>query len=99
MPERRDIASVLADLRVSVAKIESIQAGQAETLRRLENKLDLGVFREEYERRHAELVKQVSEIAEDYQQRKGREGLWRAGLALYLAVLSGLSVAIALHLI
>lgn len=99
VPERRDVVTVLADLRVSVAKIEQAQNGQAETLRRLENKLDLGVFREEYERRHAELTKEVTAVAIDYQRRQGRDQVWRVVYGVALALIGGLAGALALHVI
>lgn len=99
MPERRDIATVLADLRVSVAKIETAQVQQAESLRRLEDKLDLGIFREEYERRHKELAVEVEAVVRDYQQRMGREGVWKVVYGLALVIIGGVVSAVALRVI
>jgi len=96
--ERRssDIGSTLSDLRVSVARIEGAQNSQAETMRRLENKLDLGVFREEYERRHKVLEDAVDAVSKDYQRRIGRQQIWRVVTAGSIGIIAAVVGAIAL---
>jgi hypothetical protein len=65
-PERRDLAGTVTDIRVTVGKIEAIVGQQADTLKSIQNRLDVTVLRDqystdrenarrEYERRHAEL--------------------------------------------
>jgi hypothetical protein len=92
-----DIANVLSDLRVSVARIEAVQFANADTMKRLESKLDLGVFREEYERRHKELAGVVTTVADDYQRRVGRDQVWRIVYGIGIVLLSAGVTALALH--
>lgn len=94
-----DIGAVLSDLRVSVARIESTQTAQADTMKRLEGKLDLGVFREEYERRHKELADLVTTVANDYQRRAGQDVIWRGAISVAIVGVGSVAGALALHLI
>lgn len=97
--ERRDISTVLTDLRVSVTKIETTQNNQAEVLRRLENKLDLGVFREEYERRHSEIVVKIDKLWDTRQQDIGSNKTWRIMFSAALGLIAVVQILLSIHAI
>lgn len=92
--ERRDLQSLIADMRVDVAAIKTRSELQTGALARLENKLDLGVFREEYERRHADLIAlcnralALAELVRDENlTRAGSERTWRLVFTGAIAIL------------
>ena len=92
--ERRDLQALVGDMRVDVAQIKTRLELQTGALVRLENKLDLGIFREEYERRHKELTAvtehavTVAEAARDENlRREGAARAWRIVFTLALAAL------------
>lgn len=93
----------MADMRVDIATIKTRVEVQTGSLVRLETKLDLGIFREEYERRHRELQEEVdvakAEAAtarDEALRRQGGEKVWRWVFTASLAIL-GLGEAILHH--
>jgi hypothetical protein len=102
-PERRDLQSLMSDMRVDVAAIKTRVEVQTGALARLENKLDLGIFREEYERRHRELEAQVNaakteadEVRDESLKREGAGKVWRVVFTAGLGML-GLIEAVLHH--
>ena len=85
-------------MRVDVAQIKTRVELQTGALTRLETKLDLGVFREEYERRHLEVVAvadkavAVAEASRDENlRREGANRVWRIVFSAGLAVVGALA--------
>jgi hypothetical protein len=93
-PERRDLQTIIGDMRVDVAQIKTRLELQTGVLARLENKLDMGVFREEYERRQKEVValankavEEASAARDDIIRRQGEGRVWRYVFTAALAAL------------
>ena len=103
MPERRDIQSVLSDIRVDVGQIKVRQEEQGKTLTTLSGKLDLGVFREEYERRHKAIeevvnaaVVEATAARDEMLRQQGATRVWRVVFTGALSIL-GIVMAILHH--
>lgn len=93
MPERRDIQSTLTAIQVDVATIKERTLSQGKVLEEMKTQIGGVVFREEYDRRHAEVIKiaekaelEAGAVRDDYLRRQGAERVWKAvfsgGLAL-----------------
>lgn len=104
MPERRDIQSVLSDIRVDVGQIKVRQEEQGKTLVGMAQKLDLGVFREEYERRHKDMeaeiqksVKEATTARDETIRQQGGQRVWRIVYTTSLAILGFIEVYVQHH--
>ena len=98
-PERRDLQGLVSDMRVDLAAIKTRSELQTQTLVRIEQRLELGVFREEYERRHADLQREVDKakeeadsVRDDFMRRQGAQRVWRWFYGAALAALGAAEV-------
>ena len=98
--DRRDSSRDITDIKVAIGRIETLVSTQGVTLTQMQNKLELGVFREEYERRHKELealtataLKTAGAAESDNAVLRGQIRVWRyvSGSAIaLLTVASGI---------
>ena len=101
MPERRDLQSLISDIRVDVATIKERTEAQGKTLLEVKDKLELGVFREEYERRHEDLKVQIAAATTEAQtarddalRQQGASRVWRIVFTAALAILGAAEAAL-----
>jgi DNA-binding transcriptional regulator YbjK len=92
--ERRDIQGTLADIRVDVATIKERTETLTTTVKEVKDRLELGVFREEYERRHKQLEdetvaarKEADFVRDDWLRQQGASRVWRIVFSSCLALL------------